>query len=165
MKQTTICETKFFLSFLWANVSTPGHASAVLTSSAGKRWKPRQYYAHHANFHKANRNLNASWLKKCNFTITVNIFLLFFCYILWQKISLWLAVCVKTLLVDRDLFEIYHDLIHIGRDIIATHHITENWSRSSWNTSRCNYNQWHPEKLVTVRSNTSRRIASQPYPK
>ena len=56
----------------------------------------------------------------------------------------WLAVCVRTRPIDRDLIEICRDLIQIGCDIISTNHSTENWSLSNWDTSLCNHSQWHP---------------------
>ena len=79
--------------------------------------------------------------------------------------GLWLAVCVRTRAIDRDLIEIGRDLIEIGRDIISNNLSTEIWSRSSWNTSRCNNSQWHPAKLVAILSNMSWCISGQSYPK
>ena len=71
----------------------------------------------------------------------------------------WLIVCVRTRSMHRDLIEIYRDLIEIGRGIISTNHITGNWLGSNWNTARCNYSQWHPEKLFAIQLSTSRGLS------
>ena len=72
--------------------------------------------------------------------------------------GLCLAVCVRSRATDRHLIE-------IGRDIISTNHITENFSRSNWNTSRCNYSQWHPAKLVAIQLSMSQCISGLSHSK
>ena len=54
--------------------------------------------------------------------------------------GVWLDVCAKTRLIDRDVFEICRDTIKIGRDTTPTNHITENWLQCNYNRSRSNCN-------------------------
>ena len=50
--------------------------------------------------------------------------------------GIWLAVCVLTRHIERDI-------LLLCRDMTSTNHSTENISRSNWIMSRCNFNQSH----------------------
>ena len=55
-------------------------------------------------------------------------------------VVIWLAVCVKARLIDRDVIEICRNTIRIGSDTIPSNHITKNSLWCNYNRSRSNCN-------------------------